>query len=115
MGNAITGMHYTAMAAVSFWPTNQSMEQPSVDNFARVGIGIATLVILMLALIASLFDQRLSTETARAEAIRRRALPPLVQNASNIAVVADGTVSCHKFVRQTDFGYEPEDWLGKGF
>jgi len=66
MGNA-TGMHYTAMAAVSFGqPTNRWNSRRWTTLL--VGIGIATLVILMLALIASLFDQRLSTETARAEA-----------------------------------------------
>jgi len=84
MGNAIAGMHYTAMAAVSFQPTSRNTHfvgaaQPfyGMDNSMLVfEIGIATLTILILTGIAS-FDQRLSAETARAEALRqRRALPP---------------------------------------
>jgi len=64
MGNAIAGIHYTAMTAVS--PTNQSVLQPSypMDNsLLGVGIGIATIVILILVLLTSLFDQRINVET----------------------------------------------------
>jgi diguanylate cyclase (GGDEF)-like protein/PAS domain S-box-containing protein len=96
MGNAIAGMHYTAMAAVSFQPTNQSMAPPShaMDNsLLAVGVGIATLVILTLALIASFFDQRLSTETARAEAFRQseQRFRSLVQNASDVIAIQGPT------------------------
>jgi len=67
MENAIAGIHYTAMTAVSFQPTNQSVLQPSypMDNSLLVGIGIATIVILILVLLTSLFDQRINVETAR--------------------------------------------------
>ena len=60
MGTAIVGMHYIAMAAVSFQQTNQLAVQSSpTHNNARlaVTIGIATLIILMLTLLASFFTQ----------------------------------------------------------
>jgi len=60
--------NYTAMTAVSFQPTNQSVLQPSypMDNsLLGVGIGIATIVILILVLLTSLFDQRINVETGR--------------------------------------------------
>ena len=116
MGNAIAGTHYTAMAAVSFQPTNQVV-QPShaMDNsLLGVGIGIATVVILTLALIASIFEQRISVETAKAEALRQseERFRCLVQNTSDIIAVvgADGTV-CYKSASvKRILGYEAENW-----
>jgi len=70
-------------------------------------IGIATLTILIPG-IAS-FDQRLSAETARAEAPKRRALPlPGAKSSDIIAVMAaDSSISGDPSIKQ--MGYEPED------
>jgi len=117
MGNAIAGMHYTAMAAVSFQPTNLLGVQlfHAMDNsLLGVGIGIATLVILALALLTSLFDRRISIETARAEALRQseECFRSLVQNSSDIIAVvsADGTVGYKSPSIKRILGYEPENW-----
>ncbi len=119
MGNTIAGMHYTAMAAVSFKP-DQSVGQTShaINNsMLGVGIGIAALVILTLAMTAFLFDQRLSIETARAEALRQseERFRSLVQNASDIiAVVSADTIVCYVSLSvKRILGYETEDLLGK--
>jgi PAS domain S-box-containing protein len=125
MGNAIAGMHYTAMAAVSFQPTSRSTHfvgaaQPfhRMDNsILAFGIGIATLTILTLTWIASFFNQRLSAETARAEALRQseERFRSLVQNSSDIIAVmaADSSIFYTSPSIKQILGYEPEDWLGK--
>lgn len=118
MGNAIAGMHYTGMAAANFQPTNQPVAYSSraMDNsLLATGIAIATIVILTLALISSLFDQRLSVETARAEALRQseERFRCLVQNASDIItiVAADVNTVCYTSSSiERILGYEPDNW-----
>ncbi len=117
MGNAIAGMHYTAMAAVSFKSINELVVQLSdvMDNsLLGVGIGIATLIILALALLTSLFDRRIAIETARAEALRQseERFRSLVQNSSDIIAVvsANGTVGYKSPSIKRILGYEPENW-----
>jgi len=120
MGSAIAGTHYTAMAAVSFRITEQSAVYSSHlirNSMLAVGIAIATLIVMALAMVASIFDQRLNVQVARAEALRQseERFRSLVQNASDIiAVVAtDGTISYTSASVQRILGYPPQDWLGK--
>lgn len=117
MGNAIAGMHYTAMAAVSFKLTNQSLEQsdPVIDNsLLGVGIAIATLVVLTLTLITGIFDQRINAAQARADALREseERFRSLVQNSSDIIALlaADGTVGYTSASIKRILGYEPQKW-----
>lgn len=68
MGAAISGMHYTGMAAAIFTP--QNLTAPAAANQAKhasltwlaVAIGIATLIILGFTLITSFVDQRMSAQ-----------------------------------------------------
>lgn len=87
------------------------------NSLLGVEIGIATLVILMLAVLVCLLDRRLSVETARVEALRQSEehFRSLVQNASDIiaVVAADGSVGYTGLSVKQFLGYEPEDWLGK--
>jgi HPt (histidine-containing phosphotransfer) domain-containing protein len=87
------------------------------NSLLGIGIGIATLVILMLAVLACLLDQRLSVETAKVEVLRQseERFRSLVQNASDIiaVVAADGSVCYTSLSVKQILGYEPEDWLGK--
>lgn len=117
MGNAIAGMHYTAMAAVSFKPNNQLSGEQShfIDHsLLGAGIGAATLVILALTLLTSLFERRIGIETARAEALREseERFRSLVQNSSDIIAVIspDGTVGYKSPSIKRILGYEPENW-----
>ncbi|WP_256444274.1 MHYT domain-containing protein [Siccirubricoccus sp. G192] len=75
LGLAITGMHYTAMAAVSFSPTLQARSGGISDIPAQalaIGIAACTLLLLSLALTAAMFDRRLELMASReAEALRR--------------------------------------------
>ncbi len=125
MGNAVAGMHYTGMAAVSFQPLPTDIpfgvvDQPShaMDNsMLAFEIGMATLVILTLAVLAALFDQRITAETAKAEALRQseERFRSLVQNSSDVIAVtaADSTICYVSSSVKQILGYEAEDWLGK--
>ncbi len=73
MGIAISGMHYTGMWATHFishtdLPVQQS---PALNpHWLAVAIGIATLFILSLALLTSLFDKRLTAQLVREQALQ---------------------------------------------
>ena len=81
MGNAIAGMHYTAMVAVSFKPVDLIVDPqvvtsvqplPPIDTtLLAVAVGFAAFTILSLTLLTSHFDRRISAEAiSRAEALR---------------------------------------------
>lgn len=58
LGLAIVGMHYTAMAGLRLTPTAQSVPAGAPPVYLAVGVAAGTLLILFLALLASLYDQR---------------------------------------------------------
>jgi NO-binding membrane sensor protein with MHYT domain/nitrogen-specific signal transduction histidine kinase len=75
LGLAITGMHYTGMAAVSFTAAPQIRSGDAFEIPAQmlaIGIAACTLLLLALALTAAMFDRRLEVMALReAEALRR--------------------------------------------
>lgn len=71
MGGAIAGLHYTAMAAVSFAPIHgfeavmeKAMGPPLLGG---VAIAVATLLVLSLALLTSLTDRRFAVALRQSE------------------------------------------------
>lgn len=66
MGGAIVGLHYTAMMASNFMPTASSATAAAASatgmNSSSLawGVGIATLLVLGLALVSSMMSQRMS-------------------------------------------------------
>jgi two-component system sensor histidine kinase/response regulator len=77
MGLAVSGMHYTGMAATQFHPVTDAALLPTtgiMPNFSpfwlAIAIGVKTLVLLNVLLIVSLFDQRLMNQAMREEALR---------------------------------------------
>ncbi len=73
MGIAISGMHYTGMWATCFTPDSHlPLENlPTISQFwLAIGIAIATLSILSLALLVSLFEQRLTIQLVQKEALQ---------------------------------------------
>jgi PAS domain S-box-containing protein len=72
MGAAITGMHYTGMAAATFTTHHVARPLSALDtNNVTLGIALSvtTLVILGIALICALIDRRFSTQTASFESL----------------------------------------------
>ncbi len=75
MGVAISGTHYTGMWATCFIPLQKlPASQTPTPTFSQfwlaVAIGVATLLILSLALLTSLFDQRLTAQLLREQALQ---------------------------------------------
>ncbi|MBD2004635.1 MHYT domain-containing protein [Funiculus sociatus] len=73
MGVAISGMHYTGMQATHFIPNKvlPVHQSPAINqSWLGVGIGIASLFILSLALLTSLFDKRLTAQLVREQTLQ---------------------------------------------
>ena len=75
MGLAISGMHYTGMAAAAFAAHPHSDQAHAAANLAPTDLALAiaglTFVILILALVASLFDKKFAVLAARETALLR--------------------------------------------
>ncbi|MBI3529456.1 MAG: EAL domain-containing protein [Betaproteobacteria bacterium] len=66
MGFAISGMHYTGMAAARFPPDSICQTSGTLqNNWLAVTIALLTLSILTITLLMSVFDARLASSTAR--------------------------------------------------
>ncbi len=121
MGIAVSGMHYTAMAAARFAPNSVCTAAIRLaDDNAYLGhsIGIMVLVVLSLTLLASIFDARLATHTAlmlgqlRASEGKYRALLDTMTDA--VVLVDEGNIIrfANHAVTQV-FGYRPEELIGQ--
>ena len=74
MGIAITGMHYTGMAAAQFAPDTICLTGSTVDNSWMAGtIAAVTFFILSTTRVLSVFDARMATRTARMAASLQKA------------------------------------------
>lgn len=66
MGGAIVGLHYTAMMASNFMPTSSSAASGTAAGMnpssLAWGVGVATLLVLGLALISSMMSQRMPVD-----------------------------------------------------
>jgi PAS domain S-box-containing protein len=72
MAIAISGMHYTGMWATHFIPHNGLPVEPSptiARSWLAGAIGMATLFILSLVLLTSLFDKHLTAQLVREQAL----------------------------------------------
>ncbi len=74
MGFAITGMHYTGMAAARFAPDSICLTGASVDNSWMAGtIAGFTFLILCVTLVLSIYDAHMASKTARMAASLKQA------------------------------------------
>ena len=120
MSTAIVGMHYTAMAAVDFKQSSQvTLNEPVAFNNSRLAVcmGVGTLVILVLTLVASFFGQRSIATRTQAETQRQseERFRTLVQNASDIIAIMskDHTISYVSPSIERILSYHPNDWINK--
>ena len=108
MGFAISGMHYTGMAAASFMPTNIEMHSTDlIDTTTLVAaITIITILIQGFALIALIMDNQIKTEH-RYRIISNHILDGL------ITIDRNGIVEEFNRAAQDIFGYEPIEVIGR--
>ena len=121
-GAAIDGMHYIAIAAVSFYPrvrkSGRAVAAAGIDSYVlAITIGAAALLILMLALLASFFGQRLRAEIARAEALqesekRYQSLYDFTPDVY-LSITADGTLKSVNQAGAESLGYRKEELIGQ--
>jgi diguanylate cyclase (GGDEF)-like protein/PAS domain S-box-containing protein len=123
MGAAISGMHYTGVAAASFTidhhPTVTAHAHIQRDGLA-FGIVAAISALLLLGLIIAYFDRKLSrltrheVESLQASERRYRAL---IENADDIICVLDpdGTVTYESSNTLRLLGYPSAALVGRGF
>jgi diguanylate cyclase (GGDEF)-like protein/PAS domain S-box-containing protein len=122
MGLAISGMHYTGMAAA---PGHFAAHAPSphaILDAGMLGVVVAGLVglLLSLALIVSHYDRRLSIAAAHeAEALRgsERRFRTLVENASDIVGIVDqnGILVYESSSTLHVLGYRTDEVLGRHY
>jgi len=88
MGLAISGMHYTAMAASKLAVGSYCLGGASLDNDWLAGtIGLVTLGILALTLITAVYDAHLVSQT-RQDAMRLENVNSALQHGKNLLALA---------------------------
>jgi NO-binding membrane sensor protein with MHYT domain/signal transduction histidine kinase len=88
MGFAITGMHYTGMAASMLAPGSICWGGAALDNnWLAVTIGLIALALLVITLIAAVYDAHLESHT-RQDALRLARLNTDLQHGKNLLTLA---------------------------
>jgi len=88
MGLAISGMHYTAMAASMLAPGSYCWGGAALDNsWLALTIGLIALAVLAIALIAAVYDAHLESRM-RQEAVRLAGLNADLQHGKNLLTLA---------------------------
>ncbi|MBW4662742.1 MAG: EAL domain-containing protein [Chroococcus sp. CMT-3BRIN-NPC107] len=121
-GLAIDSLHYTAVAAVKFYPSFKLLKEqpPGNDDYVlALSISIAALIILALASLASSFGQRLSAEIAKAEALQES--EELYQSLYDFApdayliVTGDGKIKSINQYGAEVLGYSKQELIYRDF
>jgi diguanylate cyclase len=114
MGFAISGMHYTGMAAAMFHPTHQQhhMMGASLNNILLAyGIGIGMLMILGLTLIFVFVDRRLKAQSVELE----KKFQSVIESANDAIILTDkmGTVTYWNKGANQLFEFTKEEVVGQ--
>ncbi|HEY4213580.1 MAG TPA: MHYT domain-containing protein [Steroidobacteraceae bacterium] len=88
MGIAITGMHYTGMAATMLAPGSYCLGGAAFDNsWLALTIGLIALAVLAITLITAVYDAHLQSRT-RQDALRLASLNADLQHGKNLLTLA---------------------------
>jgi len=113
MGAAISGMHYTGMAAATFTHTHDYQLITSSLNHVILAysIGISTLLILGITLISTLIDRKFESQTLQSE----RKFRSVIESAMDAIVLSDayGTIISWNKGAEHLFGYKESEALGQ--
>jgi PAS domain S-box-containing protein len=126
MGSAISGMHYTGMAAATFIANPRLDGAHGIFALSQTGLALAiaiiTFLILLLALVASAFDKKL---VQRSREIDERNRQLCQANDELMAVYEQGLFASHCNMEGTivhanraaveDLGFARKDIIGKPF
>ncbi|WP_053057803.1 EAL domain-containing protein [Rubrobacter aplysinae] len=119
MGGAIVGMHYTGMWAAIFTPTGGSASEGASQVLLGTAIGVVTLIILGIALIASMVDRRFALQAEYLEASERRYESLFEHNPDAVFVMdLEGSFTSVNRSAVELFGYTEDELLrsrGKDF
>ena len=117
MGVAISAMHYTGMAAASFIPASPPdlSHTVSISPLGNSGVVLATLLVLLAAIITSSVDRK--ADRKRAEEVLRRSEKQLRDVINTVpahawSALPDGNVDFVNQRWQEFTGLPPEDALG---
>ncbi|MFL5003533.1 MAG: MHYT domain-containing protein [Xanthobacteraceae bacterium] len=125
MGLAISGMHYTAMHAASFhahMPMGSPERSIGIGQFQlALSVSAATFLILLLALVATIFDRRfamLATREAAALRESERRFRLLVESVTEYAIVLldpQGRITNWNSGAERLKGYRADEIVGRHF
>ena len=116
MGAAIPVMHYTGMAAATYFPSPTPPNLTHAVNISSLGIAsiaIVTLFVLGMALLTSVVDRRFAEQTLKLESSEQH-YRQLVESAQVVLWRRDPQSATFNFVNseaETLFGYPVNDWL----
>ncbi|HEV8456243.1 MAG TPA: MHYT domain-containing protein, partial [Gemmatimonadales bacterium] len=116
MGFAITGMHYTAMAAAYFAALSEPHVQAAAGVLATTGLGTAvvcsTFLVLFLALLSATFDRAIERKNVELERLA------WIVDSSDDAIVSrsvDGTILTWNGGAERLYGYSAREAVGQRF
>lgn len=120
MGVAISGMHYTAMAGVTFVATDRPRAVNPLMDPATLALAVAGVAcfLLVLALVTVYFHHKLASLTARDAAAltaRDERYRALIESTSDVIALVDrnGTLTYENSSALRLLGYSAKDLLGR--
>jgi PAS domain S-box-containing protein len=121
MGAAIPVMHYTGMAAATFYPSDAAVDlshSVEISSLGIVGIGGVTLMVLFLAILTSFVDRRFSAQSLELHLSEQR-YRQLVDSAQVVMWRRTVDTAEFSYVNQEAenlLGYPTQQWIDtRGF